>query len=196
MSVLFERCRRTGVAELHRVMLEVGRCKSLVVVVEPVHIVDSEEGHSVVVGIGLEAVVLRKIAVGVEDSLAAVDLGYGVEVHMAAAEVEGIPLVVGGMDYVKELRMVVGVHILPAAAVKEAADQILLSHLADSLRVGHRSDLLAHILEGARENRHSPAGVDNPVVGMLEEGIDLTGAAGILLPSSESVGNGRRQTVC
>lgn len=134
-------------AELHRVMLEVGRYKSLDVVEEPVHIVDSEEGHSVVVGIGLEVVVLRKVLVGVEDSHAAVDLGYGEEVHMAAAGVEGILVVVGGMDYVKELRRVVGVHILPAAAVKEAADLVLLWHLADSLRVGHRSELLAHSFE-------------------------------------------------
>ena len=184
----FERCRRIGGAELRRVMLEAGCCT---VVVEPVHTADSEEGHSVVVGIGLEAVVLRKVAVGVEDSLAAVDLGYGEEVHMAAAEVEGTLVVVEGRDYVKELRMVVGVHILPAAVVKEAADLVLLSHLANSLRVGHRSDLLAHILEGARQTRRSPAGVDKPVVGMLEEGIGLTGAAGILLPSSESVGKDR-----
>ena len=207
VSALSEKFRRIGVVELHRVMLEV----------EPVHIADSE-GDNVVVGIGLEAVVLRKVAVGLEDILAAVDLGYGEEVHtasaedlghgeevhttaavdlgygeevhMAAAEVEGIlVVVVGDMDYVKELRMVVGVHILPAAAVKEAADLVLLSHLADSLRVGRRSDLLAHILahvpERARQAHRSPAGVGNLVVGILEEGIDSAEAADILLPSSE-----------
>ena len=185
VSALSERWRRLGVAELHRVTLEVGRCKSLDVVVEPVRIADLEEGHSVVVDIDLEAVVLRKVAVGVGGSLAAVDLGYGEEVHMAAAEVEGI-LVVGGMDCVKELRMVLGgVHILPAAAVKEAADRVLLSHLVDTLRVGRRSDPLAHILEGAQQTHRSPAGVGYLVVGILEEGIDLAEAAGILLLTSE-----------
>lgn len=59
------------------------------------------------VGIGLGAVVLRKVAAG-EDSLAAVGLNYGEEVRMAAAEVEGIlVVVVEGMDYVKKLHMVV-----------------------------------------------------------------------------------------
>ena len=181
-------------------MLEVGRCRSLDVVVELDHIAELEEGYRVVVGIGSEVVVLRKVAVGVEDILAAVDLGYGEEVHttvavdlgyeeevhMAAAEVEGI-LVAGGMDYVKELRMVAGVRILlPVAAVKEAADLVLLSHLADSLRVGRRSDLLAHILAKAAQIHRSPAVVGNlVVVGILEEGIDSAEAADILLPSSE-----------
>ena len=202
VSAQSEKFRRIGVVELHRAMLEV----------EPVHIADLEEGHRVVVGIGLEAVVLRKVAAGVEDILAAVDLGYGEEVHkasaedlghgeevhttaavdlgygeevhMAVAEVEGIP-VVGGMDYVEELRMVAGVRILPAAAVKEGADLVLLSHLADSLRVGPHSDLLAHIFEEARQTHRSLAGVGNLVVGLLEEGIESAEAAGILLPNSE-----------
>ena len=183
-------------------MLEVGHCRSLDVVVELDHIADLEEGYRVVVGIGSEAVVLRKGAVGGEDILAAVDLDYGEEVHTtagvdlgyeeedhtAAAEVEGIlvVVVVGDMDYVKELRMVAAVRILPAAAVKEAADLVLLSHLADSLRVGRRSDLLAHILAEAAQIHRSPAVVGNlVVVGILEEGIDSAEAADILLPSSE-----------
>ena len=209
VSALSEGCRRIGAAELHMVMLEVKRCKSLDVVVELDHTADLKEGCRVVVGIGLEVVVLRKVAVGVEDTpaavdleevhtasvgdldhgeevhmTAAVDLGYGEEVHMAAAEVEGI-LVAGGMDYMTELRTVAGARILPAV-VKETADLVLLSHLADSLRVGRRSDLLAHILEEAAQTHRSPAGVGNLVVGILE-GIDSAEAADILLPSSEYV---------
>lgn len=57
------------------------------------------------VDIGLGVVALRKVAVG-KDTLAAVDLGYGEEHHMADAEMGGI-LVVVSMDCVKELRMVV-----------------------------------------------------------------------------------------
>lgn len=80
--------------------------------------------------------VLRKVVVGKEDKGAAVDLGYGEEVHMAAAEVEGI-LVAGDTDCVRKLRTaVVGVvdshgcigpalHILlAAAAVTEAGDLV------------------------------------------------------------------------
>lgn len=92
------------------------------------------------VGIGLGAVVLRKVTVGREDALAAVDLGSEEEPHKAA-EVEGI-LAEEGMDCEKELRTVVvgvvgspdcngpAVHILPAAAaaaaVTEAADLVRL----------------------------------------------------------------------
>lgn len=153
---------------------------------------EEEEHHTAVVCIGLEAVVLRTVTVEKDDTLTAVDWDYGEEVHMAAAEVEGI-LVVEDTDCVKELRMVVagvagspgcigpGAHILPvAAAVTEAADLVRSSHLADTLRGGPRSVLLAHILEGARQAHHSPAGV-----GSHEEGIGSAEAAGILLLESE-----------
>lgn len=59
-------------AELHRVTLGAGHYRSLVVVAEGVRMADLEEGHhTAVVGIGLGAVVLRKVAVG-KDTLAAV----------------------------------------------------------------------------------------------------------------------------
>ena len=88
-------------------------------------------------------------------------------------------LVVEDMDCVKELRMV-GVavvdtpdytdsapHILPAAGVMEVVD------LVHTLHVGDR------ILERVGQPHHSPAGVDNLVVDILEEGIGS--AADILL---------------
>lgn len=131
-SALSEVCRRIEAAELHRVTLGVGRYTSLVVAAELVHMAGFEEGHhAAVVGIGLGAVVLRKAAVG-KDNLAAVELYYEEEVHMAAVEVEG-------MDYVMGLHMVVdvvegipgctvpGLDIhLAAAAGKEAADLVRL----------------------------------------------------------------------
>ncbi len=148
-------------AELHRVTLGVGRYNSLAVAVEVGHIADLEVVHrTAVVGIDLGVVLLHKVAVGREDSLAAVDSGYGEELHMAAEE-EGIP-VVGGMDCVEEVRMMIvevegstgctgpAVHILPAAEATEAVDPVRLLHLADSPRVGPRSGLPAHILEKVR----------------------------------------------
>ena len=116
------------------VMLGVGRYRCHAVV-EVAHIAGWQEGRYIAVeGIGLGVVVLRKVTVGKEDKFAAVDLGYEVEVHKAAAEVEGI-LVVGGTDCVKELRTLVvevvdshgcigpALHILHAAAVAtEAGD--------------------------------------------------------------------------
>ena len=160
-SALSEGCRTIEVAELHRVTLGVGRYSSLAVAVEVGRIADLEVGHrTAVVGIGLGAVLLHKVAVGREDNLVAVDSGYEEELHMAAEE-EGTP-VVGGMDCVEKVRMVIvevvgspgctgpAVHILPAAGGTEAVDPVRLLHLADSRRVGPRSGLPAHILEKVR----------------------------------------------
>lgn len=123
------------VAEPHRVMLAVGRHNSLAVEVGLVHKAGLKVGHyTAAVGTGLGAVVLRKVAVEKEDSLAAVDICYGEELHMAAAEAEDT-LVVEGMDCVKQLGMVVvgvagshgctgpAVRMLPGA-VTEAADPV------------------------------------------------------------------------
>ena len=132
------------------------------------------------VGIGFGAVVVHKAAVGEEGMFAAVYWGYGEEVRMAGAGVEGM-LVVGDMDCVRRHRKVAvgnpgctgfGVDILPAAAVMEVAD---LVHI---LRV-------SRILEGVRRAHRSPAGEGNLVVGNSEAGTGLEGAAGILLPNSE-----------
>lgn len=144
------------------------------------------------VGIGLGAVVLRKVTVGREDALAAVDLGSEEEPHKAA-EVEGI-LAEEGMDCEKELRTVVvgavgspgcngpAVHILPAAAaVTEAADLVRLWHLVDTLRVELHPGHPAHSLEMVEEGDHS-SGVE---VGILEEGIGSVEVAGIPLSNSE-----------
>lgn len=128
-------------------------------------------------GTGLGAVVVHKIAAGKEGTLAAVDLGYEEEVHMAAAEVEGM-LVVEGMDCVKDPRMVAvvvadspgcigfGVGILPVAAVMEVADLV--------------HTLPAHIHDGVGQTHRSPAGVGN-LVGSPEEGTGSAEAADILL---------------
>lgn len=159
-SALSEGCRTIEVAELHRATLGVGRYNSLAVAAEVGHIAALEVVHrTAVVGIGLGAVLLHKVAVGSEDNLAAVDSGYGEELHMAAEE-EGIP-VVGSMDCVEKVRMMIvgvgspgctgpAVHILPAAEVTEAVDPVRSLHLADSRRVGLRSGLPAHILKRVR----------------------------------------------
>ena len=132
------------------------------------------------VGIGFGAVVVHKAAVGGEGILAAVDCGYGEEVHMAVAAVEGM-LVVGDMDCVRRHRKVAvgnpgctgfGVDILPAAAVMEVAG------LVHVLRV-------PRILEGVRQAHRSPAEAGNLVVGNSEAGTGLAGAAGILLQNCE-----------
>lgn len=133
------------------------------------HTAGLKEGrHTVVADIGLGVVVvLHKVGV-VEDILAAVDSGYGVGVHMAAAEAEGT-LVVGDTDCVKELRMVV-------VAVVGSPDCTGLG--VHTRREGQRRDLPAHNPEV--QARHSPAGVGTLVVGNPEVGIDPTEAAGIL----------------
>ena len=128
------------------------------------------------VGIGFGAVVVHKTAVGEEGILAAVDCGYGEEVHMAAAAVEG--MLVGDMDCVRRHRKVAvgnpgctgfGVDILPVAAVMEVAD---LVHILPVPR----------ILEGVRQAHRSPVGAGNLVVGNSEAGTGLAGDADILLP--------------
>ena len=132
------------------------------------------------VGIGLGAVLAHKTAVGEGGILAVVDCGYGEEVHMAAAAVEGM-VVVGDMDCVRRYRMVaVGnsdcigfeVDTLPAAAVMVVADLVCI------LRV-------PRILERVRRAHRSPAGAGTLVVGNFEGGSGLAGLVGILLPNSE-----------
>ena len=132
------------------------------------------------VGIGFGAVVVHKTAVGEEGILAGVDCGYGEEVHMAVAAVEGM-LVVEDMDCVRRHRKVAvgnpgctdfGVDILPAAAVMEVADLVYVLPVP-------------RILEGVRQALRSPAGAGKLVVGNSEAGTGLAGAAGILLPNSE-----------
>lgn len=122
------------VAEPRRVMLAVGRHNSLAVEVGLVHKAGLKVGHyTAAVGTGLGAVVLRKVAVEKGDTLAAVDICYGEELHMAAAEAEDTLVVEG--DCVKQLGMgVVGVagshgctgpavRMLPGA-VTEAGDPV------------------------------------------------------------------------
>ena len=132
------------------------------------------------VGIGLGAVVAHKIAVGEGGILADVDCGYGEEVHMAAAAVEGM-VVVGDMDCVRSYRMVAvgtpdctgfGVDILPSAAVMVVAALVRILPVP-------------RILEGVREAHRSPAGAGTLVGGNSEAGTGLAGAVGILLPNSE-----------
>lgn len=148
-------------------------------VLELDHTAGLKEGHRTAVeGTGLGAVVVHKMAAGEEGNLAAVDLGYGEEVHTAAVE--------GGTDCVKELRMVAvvvvdspgcigsGVGILPAAGMMEVAD------LVHTLPVAHQG-LPAHIPGAMGEGHRSPAGVGNLVMGSPEEDTGLAEAAGILL---------------
>lgn len=164
---------------------EVGRYSYSAVAVELDHTAGLKEGHRTAVeSTGLVAVVVHKMAAGKEGTLAAVDLGYGEEAHMAAAEVEGM-LVVGGMDCVRRLRTVAvvvvdipgcigfGMGILPAAAVMEVGD------LVHTLPVAHQG-LPAHI-HGVVGEGHSPAGMGNLVVGSPEKDTGSAEAADILL---------------
>ena len=175
------------------VTLGVARHNSLAVEVEVEHSAGLEEGHrTAVVGIGLGAVVVHKMTVGKEDTLAAVGSGYEEGLRMAAAELEGM-LVVEGMDCVKGPHMVavavVGnpgctgleVHILLDAAVREVAD------LVDTLHVAR---LPVHILEQVGEGHHNPAGMGRLVMGNPEEDIGSAEAAGILLSNRERVSYG------
>ena len=161
-------------------MLGAGRHNFPAVVVGLGHIADLKEGHYIAVeGTGLGAVVVRKGSVE-EDIRAAEDLGYEEEEPHTAVE-GGDNLVVEDMDYVKELRMVAvaavdtlgytdpAPHMLPAVAMKEVVD---LVHI---LRTG------ARIREEVGQPHHSPAGVDNPGTGILEEDTGSAEAADTLL---------------
>lgn len=172
------------------VTLGVERHNSLAVEVVVDHTAGLKEGHcTAVVDIGLVAAVVHKVAVGKEDTLAAVDLGYEEELHTAAEHLEGM-LVVEGMDCVKGPHMVavavVGnpgctgleVHILLVVAVRGVADLVHTLHVAR---------LPAHTLELVGEAHRSPAGVDSPVVGNPEEDTGSAEAAGILLSNRERV---------
>ena len=157
--------------EPRRVTLGVEHHNWLAVVVEVGHMVDLEEGHhTAAMSIGLGEEVLRKMAVGEEDSHAAVGLGYGEERHMVAAGMECI-LVVGDMDCVKALRMVV------VAVVGSPGCTGLGVY---TLHVPHYG-LPAHILE-VGGGHHSPAEVDSHVVDSPEEDFD---SADILLSKSQ-----------
>ena len=157
-------------AEPRRVTLGVEHHNSLAVVVEVGHMVDLEEGHhTAAMGIGLGEEVLRRVAVGKEGIHGFVGLGYGEELHMAAAGVEGM-LVVEDMDCVKALHMVV------VAVVGSPGCTGLGVY---TLRVP-RYGLPAHILEVGGAH-HSLAEVDSLVVDSPEEDFD---SADILLSDS------------
>ena len=154
-----------GVAELHRATPEVERHKSLDVVVELAHIAGSEEGRrTAVADIGSGGAVPRMVVVG-EGTLAAVHLGYGEEVHMAA-EAEGI-LVAEGMDYATKV------------------GEVVVGAVGNPGRTGFAVHILpGRILEGLPQAHHSPAGVGSPGVDILEEGIGSAEADDILLGNS------------
>lgn len=183
------------------VRLEAVRYNYSAVVVELDHMAGLEWGHRTAVeGTCLGAVVVHKRVAGNEGTLAAEDLGYEEEVHMAAEEVEGM-LVVGGMDCLKELRMVAvvvvdspgcigfGMGILPAAAMIEVGD---LVHI---LPVAHQG-LPAHIHGAVGEGHRSPAGVGNLVVCSPEEDTGSAEAVDMLLSNRKSATNGTQKVVC
>ena len=153
LAQLESRCR-VGLAVVRKAMLVVERHNFLDVAAELDHMVGLAY-YTVVVGVGLAGVVVRKVAVGKVGTLAAVDSGYEEEAHMAA-RVEDI-LVAEDMDYVK------GLH---KAVVGVVGSSGCTGPAAHTLRVGLQRSFLAHNPAMGEEDHHSPVVEDSRAVGI------------------------------